>query len=168
MSDIEITDPYVGHGFPPLCIPSRAGFIYFIKPVDAEGPIKIGFTENVAKRFAAIQSCSPLPLELIGYFAGEGRHETILHRLFREQRSHLEWFHPSPELVAFAQQHSGALTGDVHQAAPVEEGPELALVRRYDREVEKANIARNMPQRKARANTVERQRPFRGPATKKR
>lgn len=33
MSDTQITDPYQGRFFPPLCTPGRQGFIYFIKPL---------------------------------------------------------------------------------------------------------------------------------------
>jgi hypothetical protein len=54
--------------------------------------VKIGRTTNLAKRFADIQSMSPVPLTLMWSHPGGHELETRLHRRFAEQRIHGEWF----------------------------------------------------------------------------
>jgi hypothetical protein len=95
---------------------SGPGFVYFIR-ADVDPPlIKIGVTHtSVERRFRALQTQNAARLTLIGYFAGHSWDEITLHRMFAEHRSHGEWFHAVPELVAVANQHADALNGDVFE-----------------------------------------------------
>jgi hypothetical protein len=54
--------------------------------------VKIGRTANLAKRFADIQSMSPVPLAVLWSHPGGHELETRLHRRFADQRIHGEWF----------------------------------------------------------------------------
>lgn len=74
--------------------------VYFIKPVGMDGPIKIGCSKWPEHRLVDLSIWSPFPLEIIA--SGEGSHELerFIHRMFAESRSHKEWFHATPDLVA--------------------------------------------------------------------
>lgn len=75
--------------------------ICFVQPVGG-GPIKIGHSKvSVHERLAALQTGSPYLLELLLTIQGGIRHEKDLHRRFAHARSHGEWFHPCPELLAY-------------------------------------------------------------------
>lgn len=54
--------------------------------------VKIGRTNNVAKRFGEIQRMSPVPLALLWSHPGGHELETRLHRQFSALRVHGEWF----------------------------------------------------------------------------
>lgn len=69
--------------------------VYFIKPVGFEGPIKIGLSENPARRAQEMQIWSPLPLEVLGFVPGCWADEQFLHECLIEHHSHGEWFHAS-------------------------------------------------------------------------
>jgi hypothetical protein len=57
---------------------------------------------RVRSRLDSMQTGSPVQLRVIGVIAGVGQeHETALHRRFVAARSHGEWFHPVPELLAY-------------------------------------------------------------------
>ena len=73
-----------------------SGSIYFIGGRD--GPIKIGFTRQLAQRLRRLQMNSPVRLSVIAAFEGDRSDELELHRLFKPQRLHGEWFRRSPEL----------------------------------------------------------------------
>jgi hypothetical protein len=76
----------------------RSSFVYFIKPVGLDGPIKIGFSNNPEMRLETLTGWSPWPLEIIGRVPGDGTDETFLHECFNAQHSHREWFRSSPSL----------------------------------------------------------------------
>lgn len=73
--------------------------VYFIKPVGAAGPIKIGCSMYVKERLATLALWSPAPLEVI--YEEEGGHdiERKLHKCFADLHSHHEWFHPGERLI---------------------------------------------------------------------
>lgn len=75
--------------------------IYFIRPIGAEGPIKIGCSQSPEVRLASMMAWSPLPLEIIAQAPGNLQDEDFIHRCFSGDHSHGEWFHPSPKLLAF-------------------------------------------------------------------
>lgn len=77
------------------------GTIYFIRPVDRDGPIKIGCARSVQQRLAQLNNMSPIPLELIASVAGTTATERKIHREFANQHSHGEWFNASETLTAF-------------------------------------------------------------------
>lgn len=77
------------------------GQVYFIRAVDS-GRIKIGFSFAPQDRFAAFQTASPEPLELLGTIAqGEEVNEASLHQRFADARLHGEWFESTPALIAW-------------------------------------------------------------------
>lgn len=74
-------------------------FVYFMKPIGVDGPIKIGSTVHPTERLRLIADWSPLPLEVIISQVGSRRIERQLHHLFAGDHSHHEWFQPSPALL---------------------------------------------------------------------
>ena len=74
-------------------------YVYFLRPVGAVGPIKIGCSIYPPSRINALSMWSPVPLEIVAMGPGSIRLESFLHRKFKAQRLHSEWFAPSPELL---------------------------------------------------------------------
>jgi len=74
-------------------------FVYFVKPINHMGPIKIGSSTDVVARFARHCSSSPLPLEILVQIPGSWALERTLHEVFSYAHSHLEWFHPVDALL---------------------------------------------------------------------
>lgn len=72
--------------------------VYFIRPVGAEGPVKIGYSRLPPKRLAEISTWAPVPLEIAATVPGGANLERNLHNCFADQHSHREWFHASPRL----------------------------------------------------------------------
>lgn len=75
------------------------GWVYFIRPVGAEGPVKIGHSYLPRERFAEMCRWSPIPLEIVATFWAEAYVERRFHARFRESWMHYEWFEASPELT---------------------------------------------------------------------
>ena len=73
--------------------------IYFVKPRDAAGPIKIGYSYDPVKRFGSLSTGSPIALELLGVMEGTRATERDLHQRFRRHRMHGEWFRPTRALL---------------------------------------------------------------------
>lgn len=74
-------------------------FVYFVKPVGMNGPIKIGTSLYPDERILKFAVWSPFPLEVIGTIPRGMASETYLHHRFSHQHSHREWFHSSPLLL---------------------------------------------------------------------
>jgi hypothetical protein len=75
------------------------GRVYFIQRSD--GLIKIGFTQNLFKRFRELQLTEGQGVILLGSIVASLRYEKRLHRMFGFCRSHREWFNPSPLLLLY-------------------------------------------------------------------
>lgn len=73
-------------------------YVYFIKPVGMDGPIKIGCSNTPETRLIALAAWSPFPLEIIGRTRGTQKDEAFLHSCFSDLHTHHEWFHFSPAL----------------------------------------------------------------------
>jgi hypothetical protein len=73
-------------------------WVYFIKPVGLEGPIKIGISIKPLIRLEEFSACSPLPLEMIGFVPGTELDERFMHDCFADHHSHREWYRSSPKL----------------------------------------------------------------------
>lgn len=87
--------------------------VYFIRPVGAEGPVKIGFSQMPQTRLAVFQLWSPVLLEVVAVLPGGKELERRFHTRFRDQHSHCEWFHAGPELTAMIDQiNAGAFSVD--------------------------------------------------------
>lgn len=78
----------------------RLGRVYFMRPVGADGPVKIGFSFAPEQRLYAYASWSPYPLEIAAMVPGTISTESQFHALFDAHHSHHEWFHAAPEISA--------------------------------------------------------------------
>lgn len=76
--------------------------IYFVQAAII-GRIKIGYCHHtrLAKRTAALQTASPVPLVLLATTDGNKAREAALHARFAACRAIGEWFDPAPALVRF-------------------------------------------------------------------
>lgn len=80
--------------------------VYFIRSGE-RGPVKIGYSGNVANRFRKIASDCPPPAELLACIADGGFDlEQELHARFADHRIGREWFRPHPDVLAFAAQYT--------------------------------------------------------------
>lgn len=83
-------------------------FVYFLRRADGEGPVKIGCSQEPMTRLSTMMGWSPYPLALLATVRGDEDLERQFHAMFSAQRSHGEWFFPSPELdVALVQLRAG-------------------------------------------------------------
>jgi hypothetical protein len=65
------------------------------------GAIKIGLSTDPAKRLAALQCGSPIPLRILAVGIGDRTAEWMYHTVhFGASRLHGEWFERTPELLA--------------------------------------------------------------------
>lgn len=82
--------------------------LYFIQGVSG-GPIKIGVSYDVEARLAQFQMTSPVRLHVLGIVPRvlHGRESTV-HQQFAAARLHGEWFSPTPELLAYIDEHTKA------------------------------------------------------------
>lgn len=113
-------------------------YLYFIKPVGMDGPIKIGYSQLPTERLLSLSVWSPFVLEMIGTAPGGSREESFLHQRFANLHTHREWFNSSPLLRGTI---ARILAGETVEAACVE--------------IQKAGSIRNQ---KRRPPTPERQR----------
>lgn len=79
-------------------IPDR--FVYFVRPVGQDEPIKIGCSRSPRARVEALLNWSPVDLEIMAFAEGDMRLEFCLHRMFAAQLLRKEWFSASAELIA--------------------------------------------------------------------
>lgn len=75
-------------------------YVYFLRPIGAEGPVKIGQSRCPLIRLKAISSWSPVELEIAAHTPGARSLEARLHALFAKERLHGEWFSSSVALSA--------------------------------------------------------------------
>lgn len=90
--------------------------VYFMRPVGERGPIKIGCSKIPEHRLRSLEIWSPLKLEIIASAPGSHREESILHRMFIDQRRHGEWFEVTPDLEALIAQVKA--TGELPELDP--------------------------------------------------
>lgn len=76
-------------------------FVYFLASVD-RSMVKIGCSYLPAKRLAALQTWSPLKLELIASAPGSLEDERAIHSHFLAHHSHGEWFKGDPDIFLLA------------------------------------------------------------------
>ena len=75
-------------------------FIYFVKPVGLDGPIKIGCSMYPGRRLKAFMDWSPFELEIIVSFPGTRALEANIHDCFAKLQFRGEWFHAAPRLLS--------------------------------------------------------------------
>lgn len=74
--------------------------VYFIQAGD-DGPVKIGYSLNVAKRVVSLQSGNPIPLKVLAVTPGGPDIEGLFHALFSHDRLNGEWFRWSDLLATW-------------------------------------------------------------------
>lgn len=72
--------------------------VYFIQAGE-NGPVKIGFTESLVKRFDKMRVDCPMPLRVLHWVAGNKATEAAFHARWDEARVRGEWFKPLREIV---------------------------------------------------------------------
>lgn len=75
--------------------------IYAMKNLDS-GIIKIGISHNPRQRADILSYIEKAPIEIIGVACGTMQHESMLHEKFAASRIRGEWFHPTPDVLEFA------------------------------------------------------------------
>ncbi len=78
----------------------KTACIYFIQCED-NGLIKIGFSNDIEKRFNSLRTQSPARLKLLKHMEGGVELEAKLHNKFKKYRHHGEWFEPSKEILRY-------------------------------------------------------------------
>ena len=78
---------------------SRKELVYATEAVGLH-VIKLGCTKHLKSRIAAIQTCCPVEVRLLGVMPGNRSDELALHNRFEHCRRHGEWFEATPELRA--------------------------------------------------------------------
>lgn len=72
--------------------------VYFVR--SSEGLIKIGFTTKpIEERLAQFRNISSGGAFLLVTVPGSKQDESFLHRTFKKDKAHGEWFNPSPRLL---------------------------------------------------------------------
>lgn len=78
----------------------RERYIYFMKPIGMDGPIKIGCSWFLQERLKSLSMWSPIPLEIIITHPGGLKLERNIHECFSDLHSHHEWFRADQRLIA--------------------------------------------------------------------
>jgi hypothetical protein len=73
--------------------------------VGTDGAVKIGISGNPRQRLAALQKANPVRLRPIACWRGLPIEEKVLHREFAGDQLHGEWFSPTLEVLALAEQY---------------------------------------------------------------
>jgi hypothetical protein len=92
--------------------------VYFIRATSL-GLVKIGFAEDVWKRFSKIQSDNPCELMMAAFEEGDKRRERELHLRFSADRERGEWFRFSAQIEA----HVAALQTPIRTRRDFSNGP---------------------------------------------
>ncbi len=82
---------------PDLYLEDSSEWVYVIQMGD-DGPVKIGFTGDVGKRFDQLQSACPVTLHIRALFPCNSTIERGLHRRFIDHRMRGEWYLPHAEI----------------------------------------------------------------------
>ena len=73
-------------------------YLYFIRPVGMQGPVKIGSSNIPERRLEALMKWSPYVLEIVATAPGSHALEFNVQDCFYDDLLHHEWFHPSARL----------------------------------------------------------------------
>ena len=74
------------------------GFVYFIRPIGMEGPVKIGHSLDPSSRLEQLAAASPLQLEIAAIVEGNRALERNIQDCFADLHSHYEWFRADSRL----------------------------------------------------------------------
>ncbi len=65
--------------------------VYFIRAGE-DGPVKIGFSENISERLRVLATSVPAQLRVVRTLDGDRLLEAAFHRMFAKARQRGEWF----------------------------------------------------------------------------
>lgn len=80
--------------------PGPDDLVYFMY---SAGLIKIGYTTDIYRRLNDLTNMGGAPIVLIGVLPATIQYERMLHRIFKADRKHGEWFHLSDQIRRFLQ-----------------------------------------------------------------
>lgn len=92
-------------------IAQGASVVYAIQ-AGVGGPIKIGTTTHLQRRFAQLQASNPYRLTLLAVAPGDQDDEGRWHGRLRRHRLRGEWFHPSAAVLAAVREIRALQPGD--------------------------------------------------------
>lgn len=78
----------------------RETYIYFLRPIGADGPVKIGCSQEPTARLVQMMTFGHSQLEIVATVPGGPDLELNLHECFLDTHSHREWFNASPRMTA--------------------------------------------------------------------
>jgi hypothetical protein len=84
---------------------SHEKVVYYVGTED--GPVKIGITNNMQHRLAALNNVSPVKLSCLAAFPGWTLEERLVHDRHRAARLNGEWFERTPEIESEIRYHRG-------------------------------------------------------------
>lgn len=111
----------------------KPDLIYFIA---AEDRVKIGRSIDPNKRLRELQTASPFPLRMLGFFEGGELEEKETQRRFRTHSLHGEWFKLTPEVLAFIRAHTENPVLEETSEVPIfssQDPSDQAIMTRFDR-----------------------------------
>ncbi len=79
--------------------------VYFAQAASGEGPVKIGYSGDPAKRLVLFQIGSPVLLAIWAVMPGQPADERRLHEEFAAFRLWGEWFQPADPILALMAEH---------------------------------------------------------------
>lgn len=92
--------------YPDSCamLPGRLCLVTYFMQAGADGPVKIGMSNNLRLRFKSLQTDCPFRVRCLGVLDGDREEE--MHERFSAFRMLGEWFRPQPELIEFIAAHT--------------------------------------------------------------
>lgn len=84
----------------------RLGYVYFMQSGGPGGPIKIGWSQDLHRRKAELQTANAHRLRVLGKIEGTLEDEAAFHARFAHLRMEAEWFRDAPEIHDFLRQNA--------------------------------------------------------------
>ncbi|WP_449411052.1 GIY-YIG nuclease family protein [Methylobacterium komagatae] len=82
-----------------------SSFVYLIEAQNEM--VKIGWSHSPVGRLDTLRTCSPVMVRLIACWVGAQADESLLHKQFRQQRHHNEWFSMTGDFASFVERKRG-------------------------------------------------------------
>lgn len=78
------------------------GYVYFIRCMSSDLPVKIGHARDISRQFAALQSANPYELIVLAYYwhVDPAAEERLVHQHYTTERIRGKWFGISVRLEA--------------------------------------------------------------------
>jgi hypothetical protein len=121
------------------------------------GLIKIGIADDVQQRHQGLEHACGVPLDILGILPDGGEFEHALHDAFYDDRLLGEWFSPSEELCALADDPSGVQEFIEAHKARIESNRQLRFAARSARLQESRAVRSAELQASRRADEAERE-----------